>query len=131
MLARCGDPTNAAYKNYGGRGITVCDRWRDVRNFVADMGERPPGGTIERVDNDGNYEPSNCKWIPPSEQDRNRRFCKLNFEKADQIRQLRAQGVPRGVVAERFGVSVATIKKVSSGAYWARPAEKVAANLRG
>jgi hypothetical protein len=73
MRQRCRDPGCRSYKNYGGRGISVCARWDLFENFLADMGPRPPGYSIERVDNNGNYEPSNCKWIPKGDQSRNRR----------------------------------------------------------
>lgn len=73
MLQRCLNPNNRNYYWYGERGITVCARWLDFANFFADMGERPEGYSIERIDVNGNYEPSNCKWIPKGEQWKNRR----------------------------------------------------------
>ena len=71
IIKRCTNPRDKRFEHYGGRGITVCDRWRDFRNFLADMGERPSGYSIERIDVNGHYEPSNCKWIPMIEQCRN------------------------------------------------------------
>jgi len=68
MHSRCKDPRNASYKHYGARGITVCDRWADFESFLEDMGERPSKDyQIDRRDADGNYEPSNCRWITRAE----------------------------------------------------------------
>ncbi|MCK5604208.1 hypothetical protein KAR91_20135 [Candidatus Pacearchaeota archaeon] len=73
MRARCNNPKAINFKYYGGRGITICDRWRNsFKDFLADMGERPAGMTIDRRDPDGNYEPSNCRWSTQSIQSKNR-----------------------------------------------------------
>lgn len=73
LLARCKNPNNPKYKHYGGRGISVCERWNTFENFYEDMGDPSPELSIDRINNDGNYEPGNCRWATRSEQRRNQR----------------------------------------------------------
>lgn len=75
MMRRCYTSTNPNYPDYGGRGIHVCARWRSFANFLADMGPRPTGAryTLDRINNDGNYEPLNCRWATYKQQNRNYR----------------------------------------------------------
>lgn len=77
MRTRCNNPNSTQYKWYGGRGIKVCDRWRTYANFLEDMGHVPPDHSLDRVDGNGNYEPSNCRWATKTVQMRNRRNVRL------------------------------------------------------
>ncbi len=73
MRSRCEQPRNSSYGNYGGRGIIVCERWAAFPNFLADMGEKPQGKTIDRINPNGNYEPANCRWATKEVQNNNKR----------------------------------------------------------
>lgn len=77
MLKRCLNPKHHQFQDYGGRGIKVCDRWLKFENFLADMGERPTGLTLERKENDKGYYQANCRWASPKEQANNRRSNRL------------------------------------------------------
>lgn len=104
MIRRCTDPKDSHYPRWGGRGITVCDRWRQFPNFLADMGERPPGMTLERKDNDRGYEPDNCEWASWAVQARNKRSTKLTPEKVLEIQRLRKETPGIGRLAETVGL---------------------------
>lgn len=73
MVQRCRNVNHASYKNYGGRGISICPYWREFDNFFTSMGARPLGKTLDRIENNGNYEPGNCRWATPIQQARNKR----------------------------------------------------------
>lgn len=73
MRARCQSPTNKSFPDYGGRGIAVCERWQDFANFIADMGPRPSGASLDRVDVNSGYGPENCRWVGAVEQANNKR----------------------------------------------------------
>jgi hypothetical protein len=73
MRGRCLDPRNKHYADYGGRGIGIHEPWLDLATFLRDVGERPPRHSLDRIDNDGNYEPGNVHWATPAEQAKNRR----------------------------------------------------------
>jgi hypothetical protein len=74
MMTRCRNPKCSQFKNYGARGITVCERWREFINFYTDMGPKPtPSHSLDRIDPNGMYEPTNCRWATPTEQSENKR----------------------------------------------------------
>jgi hypothetical protein len=73
MLSRCANPKATGFGNYGGRDIIVCGAWWSFENFLKDMGPKPPGRSLDRINNNGNYEPKNCRWATALEQTKNRR----------------------------------------------------------
>lgn len=107
MLRRCYDPKDSQYERYGGRGIKVCDRWRtSIDAFASDMGPRPSRGhSIDRKDNDGNYEPGNCKWSTTVEQENNRRtnvFVEFDGKRLTINEWERATGISQYAIRHRL-----------------------------
>lgn len=119
LRRRCSDPTCPGYKDWGGRGITVCERWSNFEAFFEDMGPKPKGPriSVERIDNSKGYTPENCKWGTPIEQSRNRRSTKITLEKARRIRLLWLVGF-RGELVEMFGVCRRTIYDIAAQKLW-------------
>jgi hypothetical protein len=108
MMQRCYNDSHNYYDYYGGRGISVCDRWFDpvdgYDNFVADMGTRPEGFTLDRIDGDGNYEPSNCRWADAATQNRNKSNTVLTGEDLLEIFRMRDAGMTQQAIADHFKV---------------------------
>lgn len=118
MICRCKYPSTSRYADYGGRGIKVCERWRKFSLFFEDMGMPPsPKHSIDRVNVDGNYEPSNCVWATWTEQMQNQRRTKLNPAKVLEIRSL-APKVGRLELARRYAVCPHMIDHVVKGTAW-------------
>jgi hypothetical protein len=118
MTQRCTNPNDKAYPKYGGRGITVCDRWRTFSNFLGDMGLKPEGKSLDRRDNNGPYSPDNCRWATPLEQGANTR----------QNRWLTVQGTTHHLTgwARLAGVCPSTINKwVKKGVFEERVAPHI------
>lgn len=116
---RCYYKSDIGYARYGGRGITMCDRWRnDFQAFRDDMGDRPQGMTLDRIDPDGPYSPDNCRWATASAQQRNRRDAlPLTDLDAQRIRELRLGGALIKDIAAMFNISWMTAKRILNGTW--------------
>jgi hypothetical protein len=105
MVERCTNPKATDFHRYGGRGITVCSRWNSFENFLADMGERPPGTSIGRIKNNIGYEPGNCRWETPTQQSRNTirtRFFTIDGIYACITEHCERIGISKSTVANRL-----------------------------
>jgi DNA-binding XRE family transcriptional regulator len=121
MKGRCYDPNDKRWKDYGGRGITVCERWRlSVTDFIKDMGDHPgPEYSLDRINNNGNYEPGNCRWATRVEQARNTRQTKANKLIVRAIRILREHdGFTYDALAEMLSLKRMTVAQIATGRNW-------------
>lgn len=120
MRRRCLNDGSQNYKYYGARGVTLCEEWTDYiafRTWALKYGYKE-GLSIERVNNNGNYEPNNCTWIKRGYQAKNRRINKLSFEKAETIRKMYALGDTRKELSIKFNVSINTIRSIVLNELW-------------
>lgn len=116
MRSRCFSQSDNRYARYGARGITVCDRWATFPKFLEDMGHKPsPRHSLDRIDNNGNYEPSNCRWATSVQQMRNRRVTKLSD---DRVEEIKAATGSQSSIGRRFGISQSMVSRVRSGECW-------------
>lgn len=113
MRQRCLNPANKDFPRWGGVGVKLCARWESFENFLADMGERPEGTTIDRIDPNGNYEPNNCRWANAQEQQRNRRDSVEWHIKGKVFPTLKEAG-------KHFGVTDQSIRRWAFGSFDAR-----------
>jgi pentatricopeptide repeat protein len=123
MIRRCHNPNQESYRHYGAKGVTVCDRWRDFRNFIADMGEKPPGMTIDRIDPRRGYEPGNVRWADCKTQARNKTTAhmvtfrgqtKCIAEWAEEL-GIKAKTLRARLVDHKMPIDVALTRPVRSG----------------
>lgn len=117
-MPRCTLGTNPAYGHYGGRGIKVAEEWSKFEAFFADMGSAPDGMTLDRIDNDGDYEPGNCRWATRKDQTRNRRVTLFEEHEPAQVRWLHSLGYPKAEIAAFFKCSACTIRDIVTGRTW-------------
>jgi hypothetical protein len=119
IKTRCYNQKNKTFKYYGMRGIKMCPRWKNnFMNFLKDMGNHPKGMSIDRINNDGNYEPNNCRWTIQKYQNRNSHWAKLSEEKANEIKILNHQGISRKVLAKKYKVGIGAIACVLNNQTW-------------
>lgn len=120
MKERCYNKNVRAYKWYGGKGVTVCDRWlENFYNFVEDMYPTYQDGlTIDRISCNGNYEPNNCRWLTPTEQNRNQTKTKMSMEKARELRALDRDSYTNKQIADMYGISESHAGKIYNNRYW-------------
>jgi len=121
MKKRCYSESDNRFDRYGGRGIKVCDSWENsFLNFITDMGPKPfEGAEIDRIDNDGNYEPSNCRWVSRTQNIRNCSMTKIDYQIALDIREEFSTGkYTQKEIGERYGIKQANVHRIIANEIW-------------
>lgn len=118
MRDRCNCKNHPKFARYGGRGIRVCERWNRFANFLEDMGERPAGTSLDRIDNNSDYTPENCRWATQPEQQRNRSTNKLTQPTVDRLLVRMASGEPVSALAREHNVSESLLYAIRAGEKW-------------
>lgn len=120
MKQRCLNVNNTSWHRYGGRGIKICKRWvNSFENFIKDMGSPPSvKHQIDRINNNGNYIPNNCRWVTLTENTRNREGQKLDMEKVSRIRARFSNKETKKSLAKEYGVSTSHIQRIIQGIKW-------------
>jgi hypothetical protein len=127
MHKRCSNPNDRQFMDYGGRGIRVCDRWREFENFLSDMGQPPLGGMLERIDNNSDYSPENCKWATRTEQNNNtrkNRFIEHGGVRLTISQWARRLGITPALLSARIGRLGWTMERAMTGYEQTKPSPK-------
>ncbi len=119
MRRRCMAPQSPDFPLYGAKGIRICERWNSFAHFLADMGERPEGTTLDRIDSAGDYTPENCRWATNTQQLRNRSCVVRSIETAREIRtRYAAGGITQRALAAEFGTCTSIISRIVTHKIW-------------
>ncbi len=124
MRDRCSNSDRDDWPRYGGRGIRVCDRWESFENFLADMGMRPSARhSLDRIKVNGDYEPSNCRWATPAEQQQNRSNNKVSWQLVQEIRGRYEHGESKTSIARRLGLGQGNVGRIVRNLTWKEGAD--------
>ncbi len=118
MKDRCSNPNCKQFNDYGGRGISVCERWLKFENFLSDVGECPDGLVMDRIDNNGNYEPNNHRWTDWKTSLRNRNCVKVSTEKVKIIKEMRLFGYKQQEIANQFNICQQHVSRIINNKQW-------------
>jgi hypothetical protein len=128
MWTRCTNPNRSTWKHYGGKGVTICKRWTKFENFLADMGPRPTGTSLDRIDSNKNYTPANCRWADTKTQNRNSAqvvWVTINGAKKRLVEWCELKGVSINTVRHRVKYHGLTYVQALSTPVQSRPGEKL------